>query len=200
MSVAEQVRRYVRNNPYIKYCLQRDLVNYAKLARTICEEELDTNGSGSYKAAEVSLRRMSIKDGGSNDITEVIRESDIEIMNNIDIIIGSLSSTSFKQNIDTNKPFFLVEDQDLAIVLTKSTETKAVKKGFSSIYEKHEDTVMIKYGSSEDIEDVEGVVAHLTELLAEKGINIIEFISCYTKTYIVIDKKDLKKAIDVIEL
>lgn len=174
-------------------------MNYAKLARTICREELGEENSSSYKAAEVSLRRMTFDEENKDDITTIFKNSDVEIKNNIDILIGT-TSKGFKNHISDNQPFFLVEDEDLSIVLTKSTQTEEIEKEFDCLYEKHEGTVMIKYESSEDIEDVEGVVAHLTELLAEKGINIIEFVSCYTKTYIVIDKKDLKKAIDVINL
>ncbi len=43
-----------------------------------------------------------------------------------------------------------------------------------------------------------GVVAFLTTLLAEQNVNIIEFISCWTETIIVVEKKDSLKTYEAL--
>jgi hypothetical protein len=49
------------------------------------------------------------------------------------------------------------------------------------------------------VEKITGVVAFITSLLAENEINIHEIISCWTDTILVIDSKDLNKAINILQ-
>ena len=52
--------------------------------------------------------------------------------------------------------------------------------------------------SPKDLEQVPGVIAYLTSLLADKGINIIETMSTWTDTLFVLDEKDIGKAMEVL--
>jgi aspartokinase len=63
---------------------------------------------------------------------------------------------------------------------------------------KHDNCTMIVMHSPEELEATPGVVAFLTALLAEQNVNIIEFISCWTETIIVVEKKDSLKAYEVL--
>jgi aspartokinase len=63
---------------------------------------------------------------------------------------------------------------------------------------KHDNCTMIVMHSPEELEATPGVVAFLTTLLAEQNVNIIEFISCWTETIIVVEKKDSLKAYEVL--
>ena len=63
---------------------------------------------------------------------------------------------------------------------------------------KHEDCTMIVVHSPEELENTPGVVAFLATLLAEQNVNIIEFISCWTETILVVEKKDSLKAYEVL--
>jgi aspartokinase len=63
---------------------------------------------------------------------------------------------------------------------------------------KHDNCTMIVVHSPEELEATPGVVAFLTSLLAEQNVNIIEFISCWTETIIVVEKKDSLKAYEVL--
>ena len=49
--------------------------------------------------------------------------------------------------------------------------------------------------SAEAIEEIIGVVAYLTSLFAENGVNVIEFSSCWHETIFIIDPKDVSKAL-----
>ena len=62
---------------------------------------------------------------------------------------------------------------------------------------KHDNCTMIVMHSPEELEATPGVIAFLTTLLAEQNVNIIEFISCWTETIIVVKKKDSLKAYEV---
>ena len=63
---------------------------------------------------------------------------------------------------------------------------------------KHEDCTMVVVHSPEELEATPGVVAFLATLLAEQNVNIIEFISCWTETIMVVEKKDSLKAYEVL--
>ena len=57
---------------------------------------------------------------------------------------------------------------------------------------------MIVVHSPEELEVTPGVVAFLATLLAEQNVNIIEFISCWTETIMVVEKKDSLKTYEVL--
>ena len=63
---------------------------------------------------------------------------------------------------------------------------------------KHDNCTMIVINSPEELEATVGVVAFLTTLLAEQNVNIVEFISCWTETIIVVDKKDSLKTYEAL--
>jgi hypothetical protein len=58
---------------------------------------------------------------------------------------------------------------------------------------KHENCTMIVVNSPEELEATVGVVSFLTTLLAEQNVNIVEFISCWTETVMVVEKKTASK-------
>jgi len=52
--------------------------------------------------------------------------------------------------------------------------------------------------SSEDLEKTPGVIAYLSTLLAENGINIIETMSTWTDTLFVIAEEDIAKVMELL--
>jgi aspartokinase len=63
---------------------------------------------------------------------------------------------------------------------------------------KHDNCTMIVVHSPEELEATPGVVAFLATLLAEQNVNIVEFISCWTETIIVVEKKDSLKTYETL--
>ena len=57
----------------------------------------------------------------------------------------------------------------------------------------------INLKSSAELEKTPGVIAYLTTLLAENGINIIETMSTWTDTLFVISEKDIAKVMGVLK-
>ena len=52
--------------------------------------------------------------------------------------------------------------------------------------------------SPEDIEETPGVIAFILNALAHEGINVVEFISCYTDTILAIKERDTTKAYELL--
>jgi hypothetical protein len=63
---------------------------------------------------------------------------------------------------------------------------------------KHDNCTLIVVHSPEELEATPGVVAFLATMLAEQNVNIIEFISCWTETIIVVDRKDSIKTYETL--
>ena len=179
MTVAGDVRSYLKNKPYILEALEKGIVNLSELSRQI-QKELKTNNIIAIKAA---LRRFSDelkkhKHKREEKVLHLLKKSTITVYDGRSVtIMDRQIETKEKIKVNLEDRFvYLLEKNDLAEI------TDAVKM--------HENCAMIVIHSPEELEATPGVVAFLTSLLAEQNINIIEFISCWTDTIIVVDKKD----------
>ena len=59
--------------------------------------------------------------------------------------------------------------------------------------------VEVTVKSSEELEELPGVMAYLYSLFGEKGINIVETMSCWTDTIFVIEEKDLARVMEMLK-
>lgn len=187
MSVAQQVRDSLKNKPYVLEALEKNIVNLSELSRQI-QKEL---GSADAVAIKAALRRFSNelqkqKHKREERVLQVLRRSTITVYEGKSVAITSGPlGTEQKIKVELEGRFvYLVEKKNLE----KLPKTLKV----------HENCVMIVIHSPEELEATPGVVAFLTSLLAEQNINIIEFISCWTDTIIVVEKKDALKTYEIL--
>jgi len=179
MTMARDVRNYLKNKPYILEALEKGIVNLSELSRQI-QKELKTNNIIAIKAA---LRRFSDhlqkhKHKREEKVLQLLKKSAITVYDGRSVTITDRPIET-KEKIKVNlegKFVYLLEKNNLAEI------TDALKI--------HENCAMIVIHSSEELEATPGVVAFLASLLAEQNINIIEFISCWTDTIIVVERKD----------
>ena len=70
---------------------------------------------------------------------------------------------------------------------------------FENCGRKPSSQMMFEIGpSAPSNEATPGVVAFLATLLAEQNVNIVEFISCWTETIMVVEKKDSLKTYEIL--
>ena len=81
------------------------------------------------------------------------------------------------------------------VYLLDKTELPRITK---DVLKKNENCTTIIIKSPEEIENTPGVVAFLTSLLSEQNVNVIEFISCWTETIIVVGRKDSLRAYEIL--
>jgi len=187
MTVAEDVRSYLKNKPYILEALEKGIVNLSELSRQI-EKELKTNNIIAIKAA---LRRFSDelqkhKHKREEKVLQLLKKSAITVYDGRSVTITE-RPIEIKEKIKVNlegKFVYLLEKGNLTEI------TDALKM--------HENCAMIVIHSPEELEATPGVVAFLASLLAEQSINIIEFISCWTDTIIVVEKKDSLRTYEIL--
>ena len=63
-----------------------------------------------------------------------------------------------------------------------------------TIWKIEENLNLITIRSPEELEDVPGVISYILGALASEGINVVEFISCYTDTLLVTKQADTEQA------
>jgi hypothetical protein len=186
-TTAENVRTYLRNKPYLLEALEKGIVNLSELSRQI-QEELKTSNTTATKAA---LRRFAVelqkrKQKREEKVLQILKRSVIAVYDRKAVIITA-KEIAAKNGMKVDLPgkfVYLLDRADLPERITTLI--------------KHDNCTMIVVNSPEELEATVGVVAFLTTLLAEQNVNIVEFISCWTETIIVVDKKDSFKTYEAL--
>ena len=187
MTTAQDVRNYLRNKPYLLEALEKGIVNLSELSRQI-QEELKTKNTTATKAA---LRRFAEelarhKQKREEKVLQILKRSGIAVYDRKAVIITAKEIANQNgMKVDLPDKFvYLLDRADLP-------------ERVSTLI-KHDNCTMIVINSPEELEATVGVVAFLTTLLAEANVNIVEFVSCWTETIIVVEKKDSLKTYEAL--
>jgi len=188
MNIARDVRNYLKNKPYILEALEKNIVNLSELARKI-QSELRIKNFSAIKAA---LRRFSEetkkhKQRREERVLKLLKKSVITVYDGNSIVITG-EQTDLKEKVKVNL-------KDSVVYLLDRSELPRITK---DVLKKNENCTTIMIKSPEEIETTPGVVAFLTSLLSEQNVNVIEFISCWTETIIVVDRKDSLRAYEIL--
>ncbi len=187
MTVAQNVRNYLRNKPYLLEALEKDIVNLSELSRQI-QNEIKTDDTSAIKAA---LRRYSEelqkhKQKREEKVLHLLKRSSIAVYDRKSVII-----TAKEIPIKTGM------EVDLIGKFVYLLDRGELPERINALV-KHDNCTMIVIHSPEELEATPGVVAFLATLLAEQNVNIIEFISCWTETIMVVEKKDSLKTYETL--
>ena len=187
MTVAQNVRNHLKNKPYLLEALEKGIVNLSELSRQI-QKEISTEDTSAVKAA---LRRYSEelqkhKQKREEKVLHLLKRSSIAIYDRKSVMITAqeiANKTGMKVDL-LGKFVYLLDRNELPDRINALV--------------KHENCTMIVIHSPEELENTPGVVAFLATLLAEQNVNIVEFISCWTETIMVVEKKDSLKTYEVL--
>ncbi|MDE1768366.1 MAG: ACT domain-containing protein [Candidatus Micrarchaeota archaeon] len=187
MSVSNLVRLYLKNKPYTIEALENGIVNYSALARVVQRSLRIRN----YHAIKAALRRYAqeLKERDINiekHATEMLNDSTITIQSGISVIISN-------DDVDVEKSGKIRLGDYYVYLVQSAEELKKVRKS-ADIIKAHENASAIIIHSGEKLESLPGFVAYIASLLAEQNINIVEFVSCYTETLIVVSRSDALKS------
>jgi hypothetical protein len=187
MTIAQNVRNHLRNKPYLLEALEKGIVNLSELSRQL-QKEMKTNDTSAIKAA---LRRYSEelqkhRQKREEKVLLLLKRSSITVYDRKSVMItGKEISSKTGMEVDLIGKFVYLLDRN------------DVPERVNALV-KHDNCTMIVVHSPEELEATPGVVAFLATLLAEQNLNIIEFISCWTETIIVVEKKDSLKTYETL--
>ncbi len=203
-TTTELTTEYIKGHPYIKSCLKKGLINYSSLARLIAKD-LDIEKKTSKEAILIAARRLQEKLKKEISYEEKIRsllaKSEIEIKNKIVVFILE-KALNFDHIDELQKQirsdygvFYLLEGSANYTLITQEKYSGLVGKYRLKIIKTTKNLALINFKSQKEIEQMFGVVSYLTALFAENGVNIIEFLSCWTDTLFVIAAEDVNNAL-----
>jgi len=188
-SVAQMVRETIQMRPSLLDALNMKIVNYSALAR-ILQGEL---GEGSIEAVKAAVIRVSDEIASDRKLREeavqsILKESKVRLQDKIAVVISPLT---------LDIPHIVTAHlTDQYVYVVDQTTMKGKLKDPAKV---QSNLVALILLSPPRVEETPGFVAFITQLLASRNINIVEFISCSTNTIIILDGQDALKAFSLLQ-
>ncbi len=190
--ISEAVWLYIKRRPTVKAALRDGIVNHSALARMLCHEMGLPDEK--FDAVKVALTRISKKVaekeiGLEEKVIELLRKSSINIQTKISVVIS-------RKELELKAISYARSGGYTTYILEESEANKVKKEWGVKSLQKNLNLITIRSG--EELEEIPGVIAFILNALAYEGINIVEFISCYTDTLLVIKEADTNKAYEIL--
>jgi len=188
-SVAQLVRETIQMRPSLLDALKMQIVNYSALARMLQTEI----GEGSLEAVKAAIIRVSGELEAESRLQEervrdILKESVVRLQDKIAVIISSeMLEIPYLVTAYLTDSYVYVVDQTRL-----KTEIPEQAQATSNL-------VALILISPQRVETTPGFVAFISNLLASREINIVEFISCSTNTVIVLDAADALNAFSLLQ-
>jgi|TARA_B100002003_G_C14023675_1_gene493614 hypothetical protein len=208
LNVTKCTENYVDQRPDIRACLLQNLLNFSKVARAIQKEHDIKN----FEAIVIALRRFQEKIQKKEEnlqptIKQLLKDSTMEIKNKVMVTIVPKSThpdtlEGLEKTIRKDQGVYhLIQGTTTLTIVTQEVYKEKIKKLFENkIISMEHDLVDVTLKSDESVETAVGFLAYLTTLMAHIDINIIEILSAWTDTVIIIHKDDLSKMMELTKL
>lgn len=191
-SISELVWLYVKQRPYLKEVLRQGVVNHSALARKISVDAFGTaNRQGAVKMALIRLgaRMDRIEDDLESRILAVLGKSSMVLKSKVAVVIA-------KRELEGIHPLSHVKSGRHMTYILEQRELEKIPP--KALWKREDNLNLITIESPEELEEVPGVISHILGSLASEGINVVEFISCYTDTLLVVRQADTERAFRVL--
>jgi len=209
-STTELTNKYLEEHPSIKDCLKHGIINYSKLSRKI-SNELKIQKKTSIEAILIACRRYEVKlqkDKVLEDnIIKILKKSELEIKNKIIVSIIN-KKANLEKLLDIEKKvrkngdlFYVIEGTKVYTVITSEKYIDDIKKWYENeILNISKDLASITIKSPKELENTPGVNAYIFSMFGDHQINIVEQMSCWTDTIIVISENDIPMVMNFLKI
>ncbi len=209
MNITKLTEKYINEHPSVKDCVRKGLINYSALTRKIAADlslDLKKNFDAILIACRRYFRKVKKEDILEKKIIDILKQSKLEVKNKIIAVVVE-KDIYFNHLIELHKEvkkkaevFHIIEGSRTITLITISEFLENIKRLFKNkILRITENLAEINLKSSDELEKTPGVMAYLTTLLAENGINITETMSTWTDTLFVISESDIAKVMGVLK-
>lgn len=192
-NISELVWLHVKRRPFLKEVLREDIVNYSALARKIC---IDAFGDLGHEAAvkmaliRLSKRMEKLEADLEESILALLKRSSMVIKSKVAVVIAT-------RQLEMIRPLSFAKSGRHMTYIIEQKELQRLPRS-KAVYKVEENLNLITIESPEELEEVPGVISHILGSLASEGINVVEFISCYTDTLLVVRQADTEAAYRVL--
>ncbi len=194
-NISELVWLYVKTRPFLKEIIREQVVNYSALARKISLEAFGTKKyENAVKMALIRLsRRLAQKEEGLQErILEVLKSSSISIRSKVAVVISArpLSEIDYLSSVESKGFFTYIMKAECVNSLKKTKNILTTTLNLN----------LITLHSPPAIAETPGVISHVLDALTGEGINVVEFVSCYTDTLLVVRESDTSRAYELLSI
>ncbi len=205
-NISATIRNYLVSRPHVRECLRRGLINYSALAREICNDRGLEQFDAVLKACRREQDRIQNRAPLEAPIAALLSRARLRVKTQIVVAIVAKedSFTRFarlQEEIRSQEgDFHLIEGEKAVTIITndgfvgliRSTLKGAIKKISTSL-------TLVSLLFDKRLETTSGVVAHVYGLLAERGVNVLEEMSCWTELLMVIEERDLASTLECLK-
>jgi hypothetical protein len=185
--VSKIVEEYMYERPYLLELANQKIINTSSLARKIKQ---DANIKRSQDAVMVALYRILQKSHRilpqSNEQKKIVQNTTINIRSDYAVLVADIKKEIKSKNI--------ISYSDKQVCIAEKNLLKQYER--DSIYYK-ENLTLIELRHAKNIEETPGVLFHILAKFYEQSISIMEVFSAWDSTYILIEKKDVQKVINM---
>ncbi len=208
-SVAEAVKKLIDAEPSLKECLETGIINYTRMAkklRPMIEKILGREVSvEAIKASLIRYGRTTAKPKWRPGILRILAGSVLEIRTGISAVTVRLHMmpriTSIVNSLLGQARFLAVIQGLNNVTLIVSDEHYSgilEQLGRENIVEEIRGESALVIISPKEIIRTPGFLAYVMDLLGRNGINVLQAVSYYTETMILVSSDDLMRAFKII--
>ena len=208
MNVAKITEQYINSRPSVKDCIKKRLVNYSRLSREIIRKE--GMKPEDFDAVLIAARRyfhsVSKSTSAQDEIRSLLSRSSTSIRNKI--IVAVIDKRIFTDDLldlerkvkKSRNPFYAIEGTDAITIITAAVFLDEIRKAFkSSVIRLWQDLALVVIASPEEIEETPGVFSYLSSLLSDRGIKVLETMSCWSETLFVVSEQDIARVLGALK-
>lgn len=192
-SIAKQVRELLKQKPFLEEAIILKVANISKISELLKNE---IKGA-SFHAVHAALRRQANilnKERGKihKKVINLLKKSEISLKSGlIDVRLKLDYKTEefISYLINKKVEFTIMRGQDIITIIISKDFHKLFEKIQSKIIESNEGLTSISIKSPKHLYTI-GFAAFITNLISREGINMIDFMSSYNITTIIVNKKD----------
>ena len=206
LTVSAVIRNYLVTRPHVRECLRRGLINYSALAREICQDRALEQFDAVLKACRREQDRMQKRAPLEGPIVGLLSRARLRVRTQIVVAIVAKedSFTRFarlQEEIRSQEgDFHLIEGEKAVTIITNDGFVGLLRATFKgSIKKISTGLALVSLLFDKRLETTSGVVAHVYGLLAERGVNVLEEMSCWTELLMVIEERDLASTLECLK-
>lgn len=200
-TIAEAVKETVESDMRIYDALRLGIVNNRRLAKHIQHDVSRLVGqNATVNTIAVALQRLGakIKLLPDKKYSEIFSQSHLQLRDDISILY--IKGNPEPDGEEAKSGGFLVKIQGIGSTTVFADDDTLAKMDYkkADILKKISSLSAIIITSPHKIVETPGVIAHLMMALGGSGINVVEVTSSYDNTFLIVEKKDSLKAVEII--
>lgn len=208
MNVAKATEQYINSRPSIRDCIKKKVINYSRLSRQIVRDS--GMKLSDFDAVLAASRRcfygLSKAQSAEDKIRTLLSKSSISIRSKI--IVAVIDKRIYTDDLldmerkvkKSHNPFYAIEGTDAITIITAASFAEDIRKAFkSAIIRFWDEMALVIIGSPSEIEETPGVLSYMASLLSDRGINVVQNMSCWSETLFVVAEQDIAGVLEALK-